>query len=110
MSDSTSWPNEDMMTTVSQNLMCNGTNENRTCIVELPYKPYNERIETYVVPFIFACILIVGVLGNGVLMITICRHSNMRNVPNTYVLSLAIGDLLVSIVIISIFNFSILSY
>ncbi|XP_014215847.1 neuropeptide CCHamide-1 receptor, partial [Copidosoma floridanum] len=59
------------------------------------YTPYGERLETYIVPIVFACILIVGVTGNGVLMVTICRHANMRNVPNTYVLSLAIGDLLV---------------
>uniref|UniRef100_A0ABD2XE92 G-protein coupled receptors family 1 profile domain-containing protein n=1 Tax=Trichogramma kaykai TaxID=54128 RepID=A0ABD2XE92_9HYME len=59
------------------------------------YVPYNERPETYVVPILFALILIVGVVGNGVLVFTLVRHPNMRNIPNTYVLSLALGDLLV---------------
>ncbi|XP_031787644.1 neuropeptide CCHamide-1 receptor isoform X2 [Nasonia vitripennis] len=65
------------------------------CSAEENYVPYGDRPETYIVPIVFACILVVGVMGNGLLMLTICRHSNMRNVPNTYVLSLAIGDLLV---------------
>ncbi|XP_011500077.1 PREDICTED: gastrin-releasing peptide receptor-like [Ceratosolen solmsi marchali] len=64
------------------------------------YTPYGERPETYIVPIVFVCILVVGVIGNGVLVITICRHANMRNVPNTYVLSLAIGDLLVIMICI----------
>ncbi|XP_043482682.1 neuropeptide CCHamide-1 receptor-like [Leptopilina heterotoma] len=62
---------------------------------EEPYLPYSDRPETYILPFVFLFILIVGVTGNGVLVLTILRHANMRNVPNTYVLSLALGDLLV---------------
>lgn len=59
------------------------------------YIPYEQRPETYIVPIVFLLILIVGVAGNGVLVITLLRHANMRNIPNTYVLSLALGDLLV---------------
>lgn len=59
------------------------------------YIPYAKRPETYIVPILFLIILIVGVTGNGILVLTLLRHSRMRNVPNTYVLSLAIGDLLV---------------
>ncbi|XP_043279219.1 neuropeptide CCHamide-1 receptor-like [Venturia canescens] len=59
------------------------------------YTPYDKRPETYIVPIVFFLILIIGVTGNGVLVLTILRHANMRNVPNTYVLSLALGDLLV---------------
>lgn len=61
------------------------------------YVPYDERLETYIVPVIFSLILVVGVMGNGILVLILLRHANMRNVPNTYVLSLALGDLLVSI-------------
>jgi len=60
------------------------------------YVPYDERIETYIVPVVFSLILVVGVMGNGILVLILLRHANMRNVPNTYVLSLALGDLLVS--------------
>ncbi|XP_011635830.1 neuropeptide CCHamide-2 receptor-like [Pogonomyrmex barbatus] len=59
------------------------------------YVPYNQRIETYIVPIIFSLILIVGVAGNGILVLILLCHASMRNIPNTYVLSLALGDLLV---------------
>ncbi|KAG7206710.1 hypothetical protein KM043_000383 [Ampulex compressa] len=59
------------------------------------YVPYDQRPETYIVPVVFLLILVVGVTGNGILVLTLLRHANMRNVPNTYVLSLALGDLLV---------------
>ena len=62
---------------------------------EVEYIPYNKRPETYIVPVLFALIFVVGVLGNGTLVLIFIRHRNMRNVPNTYIFSLALGDLLV---------------
>ena len=62
---------------------------------EEEYTPYRERPETYIVPVVFLLILLIGLTGNGVLVLTILRHRNMRNVPNIYVFSLALGDLLV---------------
>ncbi|XP_050677209.1 neuropeptide CCHamide-1 receptor-like isoform X2 [Leptidea sinapis] len=59
------------------------------------YLPYSQRVETYVVPILFAFIFIIGVLGNGALVAVFIRHKAMRNVPNTYILSLALADLLV---------------
>lgn len=47
------------------------------------YKPYDERPETYIVPFIFSIIFIVGVVGNGTLIVIFLRHRAMRNIPNT---------------------------
>ncbi|KAL0113378.1 hypothetical protein PUN28_012506 [Cardiocondyla obscurior] len=67
---------------------------------EEEYTPYSNRPETYIVPILFLLIFIIGLTGNGVLVLTILRHTNMRNVPNTYVLSLALGDLLVIIICI----------
>ena len=64
-------------------------------IEEEKYTPYSERPETYFVPIIFLLILLIGLVGNSVLALMILRHTNMRNVPNMYVLSLALGDLLV---------------
>ncbi|GJQ73373.1 hypothetical protein Trydic_g13739 [Trypoxylus dichotomus] len=58
------------------------------------YTPYNERPETYIVPVLFFIIFVVGVLGNGTLVIIFLRHKPMRNVPNTYILSLSLADLL----------------
>lgn len=61
------------------------------------YVPFNKRLETYIIPLVFSLILIVGVVGNGILILILLCNSNMRNIPNIYVLSLAWGDLLVSI-------------
>ncbi|XP_022918985.1 neuropeptide CCHamide-2 receptor-like [Onthophagus taurus] len=58
------------------------------------YTPYVERPETYVVPVLFFMIFVVGVLGNGTLVVIFVRHRTMRNIPNTYILSLAMADLL----------------
>lgn len=47
------------------------------------YKPYIERPETYIVPLLFFLIFVIGVLGNGTLVVIFLRHRTMRNVPNT---------------------------
>lgn len=80
-------------------LTANYTETNNDVIVdandeEEEYTPYSDRPETYIVPIVLLLILVIGLTGNGVLALTILRHANMRNVPNTYVLSLALGDLL----------------
>ncbi|XP_063244269.1 neuropeptide CCHamide-1 receptor-like [Bacillus rossius redtenbacheri] len=79
----------------------NVTSQNDLAVVttseSLDYSPYTERPETYIVPVVFAVIFIVGVLGNGTLVFIFVRHRNMRTVPNTYIFSLALGDLLVII-------------
>lgn len=59
------------------------------------YIPYAERLETYLVPALFTVIFLAGFVGNGTLVLIMMRHRAMRNVPNTYILSLALGDLLV---------------
>jgi bombesin-like receptor 3 len=70
-------------------------NQNTSANATADYVPYEERPETYIVPTLFAIIFIVGVLGNGALILIFARHRRMRNVPNTYIFSLALGDLLV---------------
>lgn len=59
------------------------------------YEPYEDRLDTYLVPLVFAVIFVAGVLGNGTLVLIFVRHRNMRSGPNAYILSLALGDLLV---------------
>lgn len=51
--------------------------------LETPYEDYKYRPETYMVPIIFSMIFIVGVLGNGTLIVVFIKHRAMRNVPNT---------------------------
>jgi len=56
---------------------------------------YSQRPETYIVPVLFAFIFFIGTVGNGSLVLIFFRHKHMINVPNIYILSLALGDLLV---------------
>lgn len=58
---------------------------------------YAIRPETYIVPALFALIFVIGTIGNGTLVLIFVRHKQMRNVPNIYILNLALGDLLVII-------------
>ncbi|KAG8337328.1 neuropeptide CCHamide-2 receptor-like [Homalodisca vitripennis] len=81
------------ITNITEALVTNST-VNATSTVE-EYVPYWMRLETYMVPVVFALIFILGFIGNGTLILIFLRHRNMRNVPNIYIFSLALGDLLV---------------
>lgn len=76
VSQSTQWP-----------LLDTGSSENFSELVttETPYVPYGRRPETYIVPILFALIFVVGVLGNGTLIVVFLSVRQMRNVPNTWV-------------------------
>ncbi|XP_039955533.1 neuropeptide CCHamide-1 receptor [Bactrocera tryoni] len=78
----------------SNNSNMSSSSSNVTVVNETPFVPYVMRPETYIVPVLFALIFIVGVLGNGTLIVVFLGVRQMRNVPNTYILSLAIADLL----------------
>lgn len=64
-------------------------------LTQLLQYDYTERPETYIVPVLFSFIFFVGTIGNGSLVLIFFRHKHMINVPNIYILSLALGDLLV---------------
>lgn len=61
------------------------------------YHDYTVRPETYIVPVLFAIIFVVGIIGNVTLVLIFVRNKQMRNVPNIYIINLALGDLLVII-------------
>lgn len=48
----------------------------------MEYIPMSMRPETYIVPVLFAIIFIIGVIGNGTLIVIFIKHRSMRNVPN----------------------------
>jgi len=58
-------------------------NFSELAVTETPYVPYGRRPETYIVPILFALIFVVGVLGNGTLIVVFLSVRQMRNVPNT---------------------------
>ena len=59
------------------------------------YIPYVYRIETYLVPLVFAVIFAIGFIGNGSLIFIFVKHKSLRNVPNTFIMCLAVGDMMV---------------
>jgi len=60
------------------------------------YVAYSERLETYLVPVVLGIIFLVGLIGNGCLICIFCREPSVRSsIPNTFILNLALGDLLV---------------
>lgn len=67
----------------------------KTTVEDSTYVPYSHRPETYLAPFIFLIIFIVGFTGNGLLIFVFTRHKSLRNVPNTFILCLSAGDFLV---------------
>ncbi|GFT40702.1 neuropeptide CCHamide-1 receptor [Nephila pilipes] len=75
-----------MVLTIDDEIDDNGTWNNTE------YVPYEQRLETYIVPAVFALVFIVGLLGNGTLIFIFLLHKHMRTIPNTYIISLAIGD------------------
>ena len=64
-------------------------------VQESGYIPYIHLPETYIVPGLFLIILIVGVFGNGLMMITLGADSAAKNTSTIYMFSLALGDILV---------------
>lgn len=56
---------------------------NKSDTTEIPYVPYVLRPETYIVPTLFAIIFLIGVLGNGILILVFLTVRQIRNVPNT---------------------------
>lgn len=59
------------------------------------YVPYQRRFETYLIPVVFTLIFIFGMVGNGTLILIFLRQRSMRTIPNIYIFSLALGDILV---------------
>lgn len=48
----------------------------------------------YVIPAIYGVIILIGLIGNITLIKIFCTVKSMRNVPNLFISSLALGDLL----------------
>ncbi|KAE8751607.1 CCHamide Receptor [Frankliniella occidentalis] len=78
---------------VQELLAANASIHNASLLAEAEI-PYSERPETYFVPVLFSLIFVTGVLGNGTLICMFVSDRKMRNEPNIFIFSLALGDLL----------------
>ncbi|GFS11032.1 neuromedin-B receptor [Elysia marginata] len=56
----------------------------------------------YVPPVVFIIIFIVGLIGNGTLIVSVLANKVMRNVPNILIVSLSMGDFLLILVAVPI--------
>ncbi|XP_070568238.1 neuromedin-B receptor-like [Ptychodera flava] len=56
--------------------------------------------EAIVIPTVFAVIFFIGVIGNGTLVRIVLMNPSMRSVPNVFIASLAVGDLLLLLVFV----------
>lgn len=65
------------------------SNSSQNISVTTIYKP-----DWIIVPSVFAFIFVVGVLGNGILILIVAVNRNMKTTPNVLLVSLATGDLL----------------
>lgn len=77
--------------TSSPDSMINSSNATEIIMVS---PSIDQTPEAVIVPIVFALIFVIGVVGNGTLCYTVLRHKSLRNVPNIYVVSLGVGDLL----------------
>ncbi|GIY20619.1 neuropeptide CCHamide-1 receptor [Caerostris darwini] len=88
--------NETLFMALPLNLSFNRSEDlNHTLEDNDAYIPYESRPETYIVPSVFAVIFFIGLIGNGTLVLIFIRNKFMRSIPNTYIMSLAMGDFLV---------------
>lgn len=56
-------------------------------------------LEPYVAPVLYSLVILIGFIGNGLLILTVVAHSAMRSISNIFLLSLAIGDMLVIVIV-----------
>ena len=59
------------------------------------YRPYNERLETYLVPIVFMFIFVTGAIGNITLIHVLVKEKMLRSPSHLYILNLSLGDLIV---------------
>ncbi|XP_010381594.1 gastrin-releasing peptide receptor [Rhinopithecus roxellana] len=73
---------------------CNISNHS----VELPVNDdWSHPGILYVIPAVYGVIILIGLIGNITLIKIFCTVKSMRNVPNLFISSLALGDLLLLI-------------
>lgn len=56
-------------------------------------EPASAAVLRVVVPIVFFILMLVGVVGNGLLIYTVFANKCMRNTPNILIVSLSIGDM-----------------
>uniref|UniRef100_A0A8C5WJZ4 G-protein coupled receptors family 1 profile domain-containing protein n=1 Tax=Leptobrachium leishanense TaxID=445787 RepID=A0A8C5WJZ4_9ANUR len=66
---------------------------NRTEELEDPPKP-PQLVDAWLVPLFFAMLMVVGLIGNSLVIYVISKHKQMRTVTNFYIANLATTDII----------------
>ena len=66
--------------------------------VDDPSTHRDVMLQQILVPLVFGVIFLVGVVGNSTLVYIVLRHKKLHNAPNIFIVSLALGDLLLILV------------
>lgn len=83
-----------IMESVDENNTEHTTNGTMQCVKEV----FAPTSEAKIVPVVFAAIFVLGLVGNGIVILTVLRNKQMRNIPNILIVSLALGDFLLILV------------
>lgn len=59
------------------------------------YRPYSERLETYLVPIVFLFIFVSGIIGNSTLIRVLLKEKMLRSPSHLFILNLSLADLIV---------------
>nr|BAL04095.1 G-protein-coupled receptor GPR54 [Suncus murinus] len=51
-------------------------------------------VDAWMVPLFFAVLMLLGLMGNSLVILVICRHKQMRTVTNFYIANLAVTDVM----------------
>ena len=78
--------------------------ENATATLDYDYPIVTDPpiAELLSVSIVYGFTLIVGILGNGLVIFSVSRYENMMTITNTFLLSLASADLLLIIVCVPV--------
>lgn len=62
------------------------------------YVPSTSSPDSLLFYVVFSTIFLLGILGNSLVLVILARHKSMRTVPNTYIMSLAVADLVTTLI------------
>lgn len=74
-----------------QSINMTSVNDTNTLSIEMASM---ERVVSMLVPLLFGCIFITGLIGNALVVLVVARNAAMRNTTNLLILNLAVADLL----------------
>uniref|UniRef100_F6XXP0 Gastrin-releasing peptide receptor n=1 Tax=Monodelphis domestica TaxID=13616 RepID=F6XXP0_MONDO len=75
-------------------ISCNSSNHSENLLVG---DEWSSPGYLYIIPAVYGFVILIGLIGNITLIKIFCTVKSMRNVPNLFISSLALGDLLLLI-------------